>query len=331
MKGFVRAAAAAALTSLVAGHSIFAEFEVNGVSAGKENALRLPTYDGPIEDVPSQYVACNGGPNPLVKFSPNVVDVPAGAEITARWIHTLDTDWRTGLIIDSSHKGPIMVYLSKVSNAATAAIPSSGWFKIHEEGYDSSTGKWAVDRLIADRGYKFRIPTCVAPGNYLMRVELIALHAAGNYPGAQLYMECAQINITGGGSLSPATVNFPGAYSGTDPGIKFNLYSGTINYVIPGPRPVTCGGSNPNPTTTASRTTTTTSRTTTTSSRTTTPGTTLTTSRTTTPVTTASRTTTGSGALQTQWGQCGGVGWTGPTACSVGTCVVLNPYYSQCQ
>lgn len=27
-------------------------------------------------------------------------------------------------------------------------------------------------------------------------------------------MECAQINVTGGGSTSPATVSFPGAYKG---------------------------------------------------------------------------------------------------------------------
>ncbi|KAG9218925.1 hypothetical protein CCMSSC00406_0000961 [Pleurotus cornucopiae] len=31
------------------------------------------------------------------------------------------------------------------------------------------------------------------------------------------------------------------------------------------------------------------------------------------------------------WGQCGGQGWTGPTACVSGyTCTVSNPYYSQC-
>ena len=45
-----------------------------------------------------------------------------------------------------------------------------------------------------------------------------ALHAASSYPGAQLYMECAQLQITGGGSAQPATVSFPGAYQGTDPG-----------------------------------------------------------------------------------------------------------------
>lgn len=33
-----------------------------------------------------------------------------------------------------------------------------------------------------------------------------------------------------------------------------------------------------------------------------------------------------------KWGQCGGIGWTGPTACVSGsTCVKVNDYYSQCQ
>lgn len=32
-----------------------------------------------------------------------------------------------------------------------------------------------------------------------------------------------------------------------------------------------------------------------------------------------------------EWGQCGGIGWTGATTCVAGTtCVVMNPYYSQC-
>ncbi|GJE91538.1 glycoside hydrolase family 10 protein [Phanerochaete sordida] len=32
-----------------------------------------------------------------------------------------------------------------------------------------------------------------------------------------------------------------------------------------------------------------------------------------------------------EWGQCGGIGWTGATTCVSGTtCVVSNPYYSQC-
>ncbi|KAI0355647.1 mannanase [Trametes cingulata] len=36
-------------------------------------------------------------------------------------------------------------------------------------------------------------------------------------------------------------------------------------------------------------------------------------------------------AAAPQWGQCGGIGWTGDTTCVAGSmCTVLNPYYSQC-
>ncbi|KAI5122805.1 hypothetical protein M0805_000147 [Coniferiporia weirii] len=44
-------------------------------------------------------------------------------------------------------------------------------------------------------------------------------------------------------------------------------------------------------------------------------------------------TSTASGPLQSQWGQCGGTGWTGPTTCTSGlTCVAVSaPYYYQCQ
>ncbi|KAK6528321.1 Endoglucanase EG-II [Arthrobotrys megalospora] len=40
----------------------------------------------------------------------------------------------------------------------------------------------------------------------------------------------------------------------------------------------------------------------------------------------------GAAAAQQQvWGQCGGIGYTGPTTCAAGSyCSVLNPYYSQC-
>ncbi|KAF3106711.1 hypothetical protein TWF706_003222 [Orbilia oligospora] len=83
--------------------------------------------------------------------------------------------------------------------------------------------------------------------------------------------------------------------------------------------------------TTTSSTTTTRITTTTSSVRPTTTTTTpivQTTPSTTTP---ARTTTTAAQPAQQKWGQCGGVGWTGPTACVDGsTCQALNPYYSQC-
>lgn len=66
-------------------------------------------------------------------------------------------------------------------------------FKIYEDGIDSS-GQWGVDRLIANKGkVSFTIPSCIPAGQYLLRAEIIALHAASSYPGAQLYV--SQIRI----------------------------------------------------------------------------------------------------------------------------------------
>lgn len=47
----------------------------------------------------------------------------------------------------------------------------------------------------------------------------------------RFYMTCFQINVTGGGSASPAGVSFPGAYSASDPGILINIYSQLNSYV----------------------------------------------------------------------------------------------------
>ncbi|KAJ7096565.1 glycoside hydrolase superfamily [Mycena belliarum] len=59
---------------------------------------------------------------------------------------------------------------------------------------------------------------------------------------------------------------------------------------------------------------------------------TTTTVKTTTTATTSTAAGGGStGCVSAEWGQCGGMGWTGCTACASGTtCQVSNPYYSQC-
>ncbi|KAF8294821.1 hypothetical protein DL93DRAFT_2068470, partial [Clavulina sp. PMI_390] len=115
------------------------------------------------------------------------------------------------------------------------------WFKIWEDGFDGTN--WGVTRMIAAHGNQtFTIPTCIEPGNYFLRAEMIALHGASVYPGAQFYMECAQINVVGStGTATPSTVSFPGAYSGSDPGILINIYYPTVtSYTIPGPPVFTC-------------------------------------------------------------------------------------------
>lgn len=76
-------------------------------------------------------------------------------------------------------------------------------------------------------GVQYTIPECLEPGYYLVRHEIIALHAAFQYPGAQFYPGCHQLEVTGSGSTVPSDlVAFPGAYSSDDPGITYDAYQG---------------------------------------------------------------------------------------------------------
>lgn len=85
------------------------------------------------------------------------------------------------------------------------------------------------------------IPSNLAPGDYLLRAEAIALHSASGAGGAQFYITCYQITVTGGGSSNPAGVLFPGAYKAADPGIQINIYQKLSSYVAPGPAIISGG------------------------------------------------------------------------------------------
>jgi len=230
----------ASFLSVGSTHSIFVQLESGGTTHAVGEGIRVPSYDGPITNVLSNDVACNGGPNPTTASS-KVIDVTAGSTVQAIWRHTLTSG--SDDVIDASHKGPVIAYLKKVGDSTTDVGYGAGWFKISEAGLTNvATQNWAVTDLITAKGVQsIPIPACIASGQYLLRAELIALHAAGSSGGAQLYMECAQINVIGGsGAKSPATVSFPGAYSATDPGILINIYQTLSSYTIPGPTKFTC-------------------------------------------------------------------------------------------
>lgn len=82
--------------------------------------------------------------------------------------------------------------------------------------------------MTAPANYEYTIPSCLKPGYYLVRHEIIALHAAYTYPGAQFYPGCHQLQVTGSGTKTPSTnlVSFPGAYKSTDPGVTYDAYKG---------------------------------------------------------------------------------------------------------
>ena len=117
------------------------------------------------------------------------------------------------------------------------------WFKVHHAGRVGTTNVWASSPLEVDatRTYNYTIPSCIAAGSYIVRHEVLGLHAAWELNKAQFYPSCHQIKVTGTGtSTGPsAKVAFPGAYKNTDPGIKYDMYQATT-YTIPGPAVFTC-------------------------------------------------------------------------------------------
>jgi cellulase len=151
--------------------------------------------------------------------------------------------------IGGAHYGPVMVYMSKVPDSSTAD-GSAGWFKIFEDGWAKKAGgsvgdddHWGVKDLNACCGkMDVAIPADIAPGDYLLRAEVVALHTAGSSGGAQLYMSCYQLTVDGTGTATPPTVKFPGAYKASDPGILVNIHAALSTYVVPGPT-VYVGGS----------------------------------------------------------------------------------------
>ncbi|EPS45974.1 hypothetical protein H072_29 [Dactylellina haptotyla CBS 200.50] len=356
MKFQVQALLAAGLAATAQAHSIFQKISINGVEQAQLAGFRAPTSNNPIMDVTSNDIICQVDGSK----SSQVVDVPAGAQVSTYWGHVIGGEQYAGDVdnpIAASHKGPIAIYLAKVDNAATTPKTGLKWFKVAHEGFNTATKKWAVDTLIDAKGFwTFTLPKCLASGNYLMRAELIALHSAYDNLGAQFYISCVQINVTGGGSFSPSsTVSFPGAYPQNDPGVQISIYGNTGQpdnngkaYAIPGPAPITCpaGGSTPTTTTTTKAATTlvTTTRAATTTPKPVTTTTTpkpvtttkapVTTTKAPTPTTTTKAagcpTSTAAQAAQTLYGQCGGVLWKGPTTCAQGTCKLQNAYYSQC-
>ncbi|KAL9113856.1 MAG: hypothetical protein Q9227_001990 [Pyrenula ochraceoflavens] len=186
------------------------------------------TYN-PIQDPTSSSMACNANG----AFGKNVATVKAGSKVTAYW----NNPWPHNI-------GPVVVWMAACPGSCASTSPSgNAWFKIDQAGLESgtlATGHWAMADLIANNNsWTSTIPSTLAPGNYLLRHELLAIHTS-NAP--QWYPECAQLTITGSGTAKPASsylAAIPGVYSMSDPEVNIDIYSNAnqqvTTYNIPGP------------------------------------------------------------------------------------------------
>lgn len=235
----------ALITALLASaNTAFAHYRwtnlvANGSTTADYYYVRQNTnYNSPVTDVTSNDIRCNTGTQASAA-STHLGYVQAGSTV--------------GLALDQPiyHAGVASIYATKVDNAATAD-GSTSWFKLAQlpPTFSSGAVKWQSDNM---QQYTVKLPASMrkslpfpslplpnrtpASGQYLLRAEHIALHAASGAQGAQFYISCAHINVVGGGSGSPGPlVKFPGAYSATDPGIMINIYYPVpTSYKFPGP------------------------------------------------------------------------------------------------
>ncbi|KAH7105088.1 glycosyl hydrolase family 61-domain-containing protein [Auriculariales sp. MPI-PUGE-AT-0066] len=242
-----------AAVSLVTAHGSVSSLESGGKSfvgpipgsgSDSDSPVRTISTLEPLTDPSSEDMKC--GPKAAASAKA-VADVKAGGTVT--W------GWRSGESnIAWPHRwGPVMLYAYQCPEGtdASACAPPSGaeWLLLDAQGFDSeasavpdSTG-WIQDRFHNNMTVPSTIPASLPSGNYLLRHEIIALHKGDVIGGAEYYVSCSQVRVTGGpsGRVKAAggqLVAIPGVYKESDSGIHVNVFNGNLNstsYKMPGP------------------------------------------------------------------------------------------------
>ncbi|KAK7961903.1 uncharacterized protein PG986_002728 [Apiospora aurea] len=322
-------------------HYIFSQLIVNGTPQGKDytyirknsNSYQ-PSFTNEVINSPD--LRCNKGAK---AGSAQTYTVKAGDKVGFKlWFNE-----------NIEHPGPGFVYMSKAPGSVNSYEGDGDWFKVAESGLcgggkantDAAWCTWQKDRI------EYTIPKTIPPGEYLVRVEHIAIHES-HVGKAQFYMECAQLKVEGpGGGVPGPLVKIPGMYKAADPGIAYNKWTpNPAPYIMPGPAVWTDGATStkgelgaadvataedlsacpavapsaepePAPAPAADENA---------CPAVAEPAAPA------APAAPAPAPAAGgdSGAKVALYGQCGGQGYSGPTACAQGTCKFSNDWYSQC-
>ncbi|KAJ0162575.1 Endoglucanase-4 [Colletotrichum tanaceti] len=234
--------AALAMAATVAAHGHVTNVVVNGVSYRNYIPVQDPYSNNPplvagwtIEQRDNGFVA------PDAYNSPNIIchrqAVPAKARITVAAGDTIQLQWTEW---PDSHKGPVINWLANCNGPCNLVDKTDlRFFKIDGAGLinpPQRENRWAATALINNgNAWLVRIPPNVAPGHYVLRHDIIALHSAGQDNGAQSYPQCVNLEITGEGTYNPPGTPGTALYKANDAGILYNIYRDNLNdYVVPG-------------------------------------------------------------------------------------------------
>ncbi|TEB20306.1 hypothetical protein FA13DRAFT_1839173 [Coprinellus micaceus] len=213
------------LASYVSAHGFVHQFSVNG-----------KTYTG-----------ARPRPNPIYGATTSAVNCGNGGGFIASEAapvnpgDTLKFDWRgqdLSRVRMAHDTGPIVSYLADCGPAGCDKFDSKSarWFKIDEQGHKPNSAEWVQKDLMRGATANVKLPSNVAPGNYLM---------------PEFYPSCIQLKIGGSGTGRPSAnelVSFPGGYSDNDKGLFGNNFF-SRQYTFPGPplAKLTGGGGAPAP------------------------------------------------------------------------------------
>ncbi|KAF5357239.1 hypothetical protein D9756_006647 [Leucocoprinus leucothites] len=220
------AIAALSLTTLVSAHYTLPSLIINGSpTEAWANVRKTNNFNSqaPVTDVTSTDLRCYTSETGATA---STVSVAAGSTIGVQ---------ANGPMY---HNGVINVYMAKAPGDV-ASWDGSGtvWFKVHEIPAVTNGGSTITFPGTNIQSFTFKIPSSLPSGQYLIRTEQIALHSASSFGGAQFYISCGQVEVTGGGNGTPGPlVAIPGVYTGNEPGILINIYYPIpTNYIQPGP------------------------------------------------------------------------------------------------
>lgn len=188
--------------------------------------IRLVDDIGPVKGASNTDLICGLS----AQNAEMVVPANPGSTVTFQWSGGAGQNW-------PHNTGPLMTYMASCGSTTCDKFNASGakWFKIDQIGKKDASTWYQADIMQGD-GFDVVLPQNLAPGGYLIRHEIIALHLATSVGGAEFYPSCTQVQIGGNGNGNPSpTVSFPGAYSDQDPGIYDpNVYDPGSNYTFPG-------------------------------------------------------------------------------------------------
>jgi len=181
------------------------------------NAVRQPSTIDPFHGIDSAAATCN-------------VNIGKATEVM-----TVAPGGKLGFQLSNAmyHEGPVAIYLGQAPGKVSDWDGSGqSWFKIDEWGAESYNPTVFKSHNLNE--FFTTVPENTPPGEYLARIEQIALHLGTGVP--EIFVSCAQIKVTGNGTGNPPKVSIPGYIKADDPGVTANIYTGMTSYTVPGPK-----------------------------------------------------------------------------------------------